>query len=168
MFFFLGPKLREASTISIQDGKEAGQTVPHVHVHVLPRKRGDFENNDEIYAELAKHDKDDRLGRADDVMTQEAATLKKLFWFRIIQTTVFHLNYCWNQGSKFARQSASIHGCWYLDVVDFVFCLFCPRNGFRHLRLRDQTGEQSVYSQTPQSWGETLTLTSPGEISRAI
>jgi hypothetical protein len=23
--------------------------VPHVHVHILPRKGGDFENNDEIY-----------------------------------------------------------------------------------------------------------------------
>jgi hypothetical protein len=26
----------------------AGQTVPHVHVHVLPRKAGDFEKNDEV------------------------------------------------------------------------------------------------------------------------
>ena len=32
-----------------QDGPQAGQTVPHVHVHILPRKGGDFENNDEIY-----------------------------------------------------------------------------------------------------------------------
>lgn len=23
--------------------------MPHVHVHILPRKGGDFENNDEIY-----------------------------------------------------------------------------------------------------------------------
>jgi len=33
----------------LQDGPKAGQTVPHVHVHILPRKDGDFENNDEIY-----------------------------------------------------------------------------------------------------------------------
>lgn len=32
-----------------QDGPQAGQTVPHVHIHVLPRKGGDFEKNDEIY-----------------------------------------------------------------------------------------------------------------------
>ncbi|KAI3370528.1 hypothetical protein L3Q82_025290, partial [Scortum barcoo] len=38
-------------TISIQDGPEAGQTVKHVHVHVLPRKVGDFERNDSIYDE---------------------------------------------------------------------------------------------------------------------
>ncbi|XP_051804063.1 bis(5'-adenosyl)-triphosphatase isoform X2 [Acanthochromis polyacanthus] len=38
-------------TIAIQDGPEAGQTVKHVHVHVLPRKAGDFERNDSIYDE---------------------------------------------------------------------------------------------------------------------
>ncbi|KXZ48989.1 hypothetical protein GPECTOR_24g279 [Gonium pectorale] len=26
-----------------------GQTVPHVHVHVLPRRAGDFPKNDEVY-----------------------------------------------------------------------------------------------------------------------
>nr|XP_034962669.1 bis(5'-adenosyl)-triphosphatase isoform X1 [Zootoca vivipara]XP_034962670.1 bis(5'-adenosyl)-triphosphatase isoform X1 [Zootoca vivipara]XP_034962671.1 bis(5'-adenosyl)-triphosphatase isoform X1 [Zootoca vivipara]XP_034962672.1 bis(5'-adenosyl)-triphosphatase isoform X1 [Zootoca vivipara]XP_034962673.1 bis(5'-adenosyl)-triphosphatase isoform X1 [Zootoca vivipara]XP_034962674.1 bis(5'-adenosyl)-triphosphatase isoform X1 [Zootoca vivipara]XP_034962675.1 bis(5'-adenosyl)-triphosphatase isofor len=39
-------------TISIQDGPEAGQTVKHVHVHVLPRKAGDFSRNDDIYHEV--------------------------------------------------------------------------------------------------------------------
>ncbi|KAG2494198.1 hypothetical protein HYH03_007556 [Edaphochlamys debaryana] len=36
-------------TLAIQDGPLAGQTVPHVHVHVLPRKAGDFPKNDEVY-----------------------------------------------------------------------------------------------------------------------
>lgn len=36
-------------SVVIQDGPQAGQTVPHVHIHVLPRKAGDFEKNDEIY-----------------------------------------------------------------------------------------------------------------------
>ncbi|XP_035678035.1 bis(5'-adenosyl)-triphosphatase-like isoform X1 [Branchiostoma floridae] len=36
-------------TIAIQDGPEAGQTVKHVHVHILPRKSGDFPQNDEVY-----------------------------------------------------------------------------------------------------------------------
>ncbi len=30
-----------ASTIAIHNGGEAGQEVPHVHVHIVPRKRGD-------------------------------------------------------------------------------------------------------------------------------
>nr|GMD67044.1 bifunctional bis(5'-adenosyl)-triphosphatase/adenylylsulfatase FHIT [Ipomoea batatas] len=33
-------------TFAIQDGPQAGQTVPHVHVHIIPRKSGDFEKND--------------------------------------------------------------------------------------------------------------------------
>ena len=37
------------SDITYQDGPQAGQTVPHVHIHVIPRKKGDFEKNDEIY-----------------------------------------------------------------------------------------------------------------------
>ncbi|KAI7795387.1 hypothetical protein IRJ41_018517, partial [Triplophysa rosa] len=45
-------------TIALQDGPEAGQTVKHVHVHVLPRKTGDFERNDSIYDEgITRHDK---------------------------------------------------------------------------------------------------------------
>ncbi len=36
----------------IQDGAAAGQTVFHVHVHVIPRKPGDFENNDDVYREV--------------------------------------------------------------------------------------------------------------------
>jgi histidine triad (HIT) family protein len=30
-----------ASTIAIHNGSEAGQEVPHVHVHIVPRKRAD-------------------------------------------------------------------------------------------------------------------------------
>jgi histidine triad (HIT) family protein len=30
-----------ASTIAIHNGREAGQEVPHVHVHIVPRKGGD-------------------------------------------------------------------------------------------------------------------------------
>jgi histidine triad (HIT) family protein len=30
-----------ASTIAIHNGSEAGQEVPHVHVHIVPRKRSD-------------------------------------------------------------------------------------------------------------------------------
>jgi bis(5'-adenosyl)-triphosphatase len=42
----------DAFNISVQDGKGAGQSVPHVHVHILPRYVGDFERNDDIYDQL--------------------------------------------------------------------------------------------------------------------
>ena len=30
-----------SSTIAIHNGKEAGQEIPHVHIHIIPRNRGD-------------------------------------------------------------------------------------------------------------------------------
>lgn len=32
----------------------AGQSVPHVHIHILPRKPGDFEPMDAVYDQLEK------------------------------------------------------------------------------------------------------------------
>lgn len=31
-----------ALTITIQDGPLAGQTVPHVHIHIIPRYKDDY------------------------------------------------------------------------------------------------------------------------------
>lgn len=45
-----------SSTINIQNGKYSGQTIEHVHCHIMPRHKGDFAHNDMIYIELAKHD----------------------------------------------------------------------------------------------------------------
>jgi histidine triad (HIT) family protein len=30
-----------ASTIGVNNGRESGQEVPHVHIHIIPRSRGD-------------------------------------------------------------------------------------------------------------------------------
>ncbi|WWD08820.1 hypothetical protein V865_006934 [Kwoniella europaea PYCC6329] len=47
----------QALTISLQDGKSAGQSVPHVHVHILPRHSTDFEGeNDRIYPLLEENE----------------------------------------------------------------------------------------------------------------
>lgn len=49
-YFFAWKAVRICLFLLIsQDGPQAGQTVPHVHIHVIPRKSGDFEKKDEIY-----------------------------------------------------------------------------------------------------------------------
>lgn len=42
----------DAFNVAVQDGFAAGQSVPHAHVHILPREEGDYENNDDIYEDL--------------------------------------------------------------------------------------------------------------------
>ncbi|KAJ3352692.1 hypothetical protein HDU83_007762 [Entophlyctis luteolus] len=59
----------ESMTITIQarclclsahsslDGPAAGQTVPHVHVHIIPRRKGDWADNDDIYPAINAHER---------------------------------------------------------------------------------------------------------------
>ncbi|KAH7382645.1 HIT-like domain-containing protein [Phaeosphaeria sp. MPI-PUGE-AT-0046c] len=47
--------------IAIQDGVDAGQSVPHVHAHIIPRKRDDLEakgGTDAIYEMMESEDAD--------------------------------------------------------------------------------------------------------------
>ncbi|XVF82776.1 hypothetical protein PTKIN_Ptkin16aG0076700 [Pterospermum kingtungense] len=75
-------------TFSIQDGPQAGQTVAHVHIHILPRKDGDFERNDEIYDEIDMKEKalkekldldKERKDRSLEEMSKEADEYRSLF-----------------------------------------------------------------------------------------
>ena len=74
-------------TIAVQDGPDAGQTVRHVHVHILPRRKGDFSENDDIYKVLEKHDKvelqentdEDSRFRSQHEMANEACELATFF-----------------------------------------------------------------------------------------
>ena len=86
-----------AFNVAVQDGKAAGQSVPHVHIHILPRTGGDFERSDDVYdaleawaptPELAKAkektdidvpDDDDRVDRTTDMMADEASMYRRLF-----------------------------------------------------------------------------------------
>lgn len=86
----------EGSNVAVQDGVCAGQSVPHVHVHILPRLKGDFERNDDVYDELQdwaprQDDKsqkqgklvvledEDRRDRTEDEMEEEAGSYRNLF-----------------------------------------------------------------------------------------
>eukprot|EP00977_Amphora_coffeiformis_P006032 scaffold1294_cov167-Amphora_coffeaeformis.AAC.13 len=88
-----------AFNVAVQDGRAAGQSVPHVHVHILPRTAGDYEENDEIYTDLetwaprpelqvvTKDDKNARLqvpadgerrDRTNQEMAEEATVYRKI------------------------------------------------------------------------------------------
>lgn len=52
-----GDLLSGSFTVAVQDGPDSGQTVPHLHVHVIPRKKGDVgDSPDAIYTKMASDD----------------------------------------------------------------------------------------------------------------
>ncbi|GKZ24543.1 hypothetical protein AbraIFM66951_006060 [Aspergillus brasiliensis] len=62
--------------IAIQDGADAGQSVPHVHAHVIPRKRGDLDSRggmDAVYEMLDGEEGDLRDAFPRDGEVEEGA-----------------------------------------------------------------------------------------------
>ncbi|KAI1733160.1 carbon-nitrogen hydrolase domain-containing protein [Ditylenchus destructor] len=60
--------------VDVQDGPDSGQTVAHVHIHIVPRHKNDKLN---INAELQGHE-DRRVARSLDEMAAEAAIYRNL------------------------------------------------------------------------------------------
>eukprot|EP00939_MAST-03C_sp_MAST-3C-sp1_P004045 g4045.t1 len=82
-----------AFNVAVKDGCAAGQPVPHVHVHVVPRSKGDLKDNDAIYqmidkwtptgsantnqgAEFVIPDDSKRVERTAEVMEREASAYR--------------------------------------------------------------------------------------------
>lgn len=83
----------DAFNVSVQDGRAAGQSVPHVHVHILPRFAGDLTRNDDVYArleewaprdelkfqtELDVPEDEDRRDRTREEMAEEAEAYRQV------------------------------------------------------------------------------------------
>ena len=90
-----------ALNVAIQDGEDAGQSVPHVHTHLIPRKRADLDGRggkDAIYDMIEGEEGDvgshlservgerpkfpvagseERKARTDQAMAEEAAMLAR-------------------------------------------------------------------------------------------
>ncbi|KAJ9586068.1 hypothetical protein L9F63_020265 [Diploptera punctata] len=62
----------DATSMGIQTGKEAGQTIEHLHVHILPRA--------EDALKKIKMDADERRDRTPEEMAEEASVLRKYFY----------------------------------------------------------------------------------------
>jgi predicted amidohydrolase/diadenosine tetraphosphate (Ap4A) HIT family hydrolase len=75
----------KSSTIAIQDGPDAGQSISQLHAHLLPRKPTDFGGKtDAIYAELHNHDKEGHVAKigpklSEEEMREQASSLRKYF-----------------------------------------------------------------------------------------
>ena len=56
-----------ASTIGVNNGRESGQEIPHVHIHVIPRSRGDRGGIIQGIARSHRPDNDEMLEIAEKI-----------------------------------------------------------------------------------------------------
>jgi bis(5'-adenosyl)-triphosphatase len=68
---------------SIQDGEEAGQTVPHLHLHLIPRKSDDLPRPGDWYSQLRKShsqviDSGSRVKLTPDQMKETVTYIRKV------------------------------------------------------------------------------------------
>lgn len=66
---------------TIQESEAAGQSVPHLHLHLIPRRRGDLPNPGDWYSRLIEYQGRPRLTW--DEMTRLAQTLREAAGSRI-------------------------------------------------------------------------------------
>ena len=66
----------DAFNVAVQDGEAAGQSVPHVHVHVIPRTKGDPGGDDKVHEWL--EGEEGNVGRHQN--DAESAERKKREW----------------------------------------------------------------------------------------
>jgi bis(5'-adenosyl)-triphosphatase len=65
--------------VFFQDGSAAGQSVPHVHIHLLPRRTTDFNGqNDDVYPALerSEHQLDSNLAEVAQKTGNERNVMK--------------------------------------------------------------------------------------------
>jgi bis(5'-adenosyl)-triphosphatase len=74
---------------SIQDSEDAGQTVPHLHLHIVPRKAGDLPSPGDWYPAIEESETE----------LLDAADRKKLSPQRVAQI-VGHLRSVWAESNK--------------------------------------------------------------------
>jgi bis(5'-adenosyl)-triphosphatase len=87
----------DAFNVAVQDGEAAGQSVPHVHCHVIPRVRGDPGGDDQVHqwlegeeGDVGRHQREaegrrtaewprdeERKPRSKEEMEKEAAWLRE-------------------------------------------------------------------------------------------
>eukprot|EP00922_Rhytidocystis_sp_ex-Travisia-forbesii_P018162 GHVS01027031.1.p1 GENE.GHVS01027031.1~~GHVS01027031.1.p1 ORF type:complete len:174 (+),score=28.12 GHVS01027031.1:162-683(+) len=63
---------------AMQDGQSAGQSVAHVHVHILPRRPGDFADTDDVHEKLEKWNKPTKAVTDDKLRKCACATTSGL------------------------------------------------------------------------------------------
>lgn len=66
----------DAFNIAVQDGEAAGQSVPHVHCHIIPRTRGDAGGDDKIHEWLEGKEGD--VGSHLEEASQETSAERKV------------------------------------------------------------------------------------------